>query len=763
MYFHDSSSNITSPESSSRITNGISSCETSIHKKTTPRQLSSSSPNQKTIEKRSNFANHWIFNLLSLLIVLISLTLPSMARATEVALAWDPNNPSPKGYRLFQRTEGQSYNYTQPVWEGTNTSITVYNLEYDTAYYFVVRAYDGDLESADSGEVSFLAPSPPTTNFAISASVNGNGSISPAGTVTVAEGADQSFTITPGSDSYIVDVWVDGVSIGGVTTYTFPQVTQNHTIRADFAYYTHTISASAGTGGSISPTGSASVNHGSSQGYTITPNVGYQVANVLVDGTSVGSVSSYNFDHVVKDHTIQASFIANTFVISASAGTNGSISPAGNVSVSIGSSQTFAISPDSSYKISDVQIDGQSVGPVESYTFTSLNANHSISVSFSENKLVKLWIEAEDGDQQFPMEIAGDESASAGGYVWTPSGTGNLYSPTISAGTAEYHFDVPEAGDYIIWGRQISNNTSSDSFFVSVDGGTEMTWHTKAGGQDVWTWDVVSIRNANEPRDASNPKRFWLEAGAHTFMIKQREDGTKLDRLLITNEIGFTPTDTNSVADVIDFGEVEIDHNWKRINFSKPFFNPVVVAGPISLNGGNPAVVRIQNINQSGFEMRIQEWEYLDGWHTLEKVSYLVIEAGNYTLDNGIKIEAAMLSSDAVADYKQIAFNEKFNVHPVVMTSIVSFNDEDAVTGRINSITTDAFNYRMQEQEGNPKDHKAEKIAYVAWEPSSGQIGDITYVVGKTADQVKHKNYSVQFTEPFTSSPAFIADMQTTD
>jgi hypothetical protein len=69
----------------------------------------------------------------------------------------------------------------------------------------------------------------------------------------------------------------------------------------------------------------------------------------------------------------------------------------------------------------------------------------------------------------------------------------------------------------------------------------------------------------------------------------------------------------------------------------------------------------------------------------------------------------------------------------------------------------------MQEQEGNPKDHKAEKIAYVAWEPSSGQIGDITYVVGKTADQVKHKNYSVQFTEPFTSSPAFIADMQTTD
>jgi len=61
----------------------------------------------------------------------------------------------------------------------------------------------------------------------------------------------------------------------------------------------------------------------------------------------------------------------------------------------------------------------------------------------------------------------------------------------------------------------------------------------------------------------------------------------------------------------------------------------VVVAGPISLNGVKPAVVRIQNVDDSGFEMRIQEWDYLDGWHTIEKVSYLVMEEGNYTLEMG--------------------------------------------------------------------------------------------------------------------------------
>ena len=306
----------------------------------------------------------------------------TVPETTEVTLAWDPNDPSPEGYRLYQRTEGQAYDYSQPVWQGIDTSTTVYNLKYDVTYYFVARAYVDTNESADSGEVSFLASSS-TTNYAISASVDGNGSISPAGTVSVAEGADQSFAITPGPDSYIVDVWVDGVSIGGVTTYTFTQVSQNHTISADFAYLTYTISASAGTGGSISPTGSVSVNHGSGQEYTITPNAGYQVADVLVDGISVGSVSSYTFDQVVEDHSIQASFIADTVTITASAGTNGSISPYGRVSVPIGSSQTFGIIPGSGYQISDVWVDGVSVGAINSYTFSSVTADHTINAAFT--------------------------------------------------------------------------------------------------------------------------------------------------------------------------------------------------------------------------------------------------------------------------------------------------------------------------------------------------------------------------------------------
>ena len=306
----------------------------------------------------------------------------TVPQTTQVTLAWDPNDPVPEGYRIFQRTEGQIYDYTQPVWQGTNISCTVYNLEYDTMYYFVTRAYLGTDESADSNEISFLTPSLPTNSFMISASINGNGSISPAGTVTVSEGADQSFTIIPGTDSYLADVWVDGVSIGATSTYTFTQVSKDHTISADFTYYTYTISASADKGGSISPTGSVFVNHGGSQGYTITPNVGYQVADVLVDGISVGPLGSYTFDQVIQDHNIYATFIADTVNITASAGANGSISPIGGVSVQIGSSQGFIITPDEGYQVADVVVDGFSAGPISSYTFDQIVDDHTINATF---------------------------------------------------------------------------------------------------------------------------------------------------------------------------------------------------------------------------------------------------------------------------------------------------------------------------------------------------------------------------------------------
>ena len=72
----------------------------------------------------------------------------------------------------------------------------------------------------------------------------------------------------------------------------------------------YTVTASAGAGGSIAPVGATTVAHGASQAYTITPDSGYQIASVLVDGVSVGAPSTYTFTNVSANHTIAASFAA---------------------------------------------------------------------------------------------------------------------------------------------------------------------------------------------------------------------------------------------------------------------------------------------------------------------------------------------------------------------------------------------------------------------------------------------------------------------
>ena len=82
------------------------------------------------------------------------------------------------------------------------------------------------------------------------------------------------------------------------------------TVTATFTLKTYTITATAGSGGSITPSGSIIVNHGASQSFTITPNANYTVGNVVVDGSSVGAVTSYSFTNVTANHTISASFNA---------------------------------------------------------------------------------------------------------------------------------------------------------------------------------------------------------------------------------------------------------------------------------------------------------------------------------------------------------------------------------------------------------------------------------------------------------------------
>jgi alpha-tubulin suppressor-like RCC1 family protein len=136
-------------------------------------------------------------------------------------------------------------------------------------------------------------------------SPDGSGTITPSGTVSVLPGSSRSYTVKALPGYHLVDVTVNGVSQGAVTSVTTPQITANTTVQAIFAIDTHVISATSDAKGTISPSGEVSCNNGSDKTFTFTPNPGYKVVNVIVDGVSLGPVPSYTFRVINAAHTIK--------------------------------------------------------------------------------------------------------------------------------------------------------------------------------------------------------------------------------------------------------------------------------------------------------------------------------------------------------------------------------------------------------------------------------------------------------------------------
>jgi hypothetical protein len=261
-----------------------------------------------------------------------------------------------------------------------------------TGYHVLDVTVDGSSVGAQSSytftnvtEVHSISATFEINSYTISPEAGANGSISPATNQSVAYGSDSEFTITPDAHHHIADVVVDGVSVGTPGTYTFIGVTTDHTIAASFAVDTLDVEASAGDHGSISSPGVSAVGYGADKSYTITPDSGYHVADVLVDGVSVGAVGSYDFEGVTESHTIAATFSINLSLISAAAGSNGAVSPAGDTNVEWGSDQSYTITADAGHHIADVLVDGSSVGAVSTYDFTDVTAPHTISALFAIN------------------------------------------------------------------------------------------------------------------------------------------------------------------------------------------------------------------------------------------------------------------------------------------------------------------------------------------------------------------------------------------
>src|SRR5439155_24292307 len=122
--------------------------------------------------------------------------------------------------------------------------------------------------------------------------------------------------------------------------------------------------ATAGTNGSLSPSGAVSVNCSANQTFVITPNSCYQIDSVIVNGVNKGAISSYSLNNVTGDSAIRTVYKIRTYTITSTAGSNGTLTPSGAVSVNCGSNQTFTITPNSCYQTDSVIVNGTNKGAI---------------------------------------------------------------------------------------------------------------------------------------------------------------------------------------------------------------------------------------------------------------------------------------------------------------------------------------------------------------------------------------------------------------
>ncbi len=421
----------------------------------------------------------------------VSYTVPDALQTfTITASAGGYGSITPSG--TVSLTEGQSETFTISPTSGFHIQgVSVDGTDIGASSQYTFN------EISDNHIIHATFASNPVTLHTIVATDDGHGSISPKGNVTVIEGNEQNFSITPNTGYHIADVRVDGHSVGTNSVYEFANVTEGHTISASFAANTFTITATPGSHGSITP-GTITVNQGSGKTFSITANSGYEIADVVVDNQSKGSVTSYTFNDVSSNHTITADFDAVS---------------------------TVSTDDDSSDSTSnDAFVDTEN-NVSDTGSFSSDNTSDSIADL--DPSPAAIAFEAEEGIIKHPMVIAEDQVAYSGKYILIPNGD-------VSDGYATYTFQVTSPGNYVVWGRVLASDGESDSFFVSMDGNADSLWDVVHSTS--WTWDKVNNRNG------ADPVVYNLAAGTHTLIIKQREMETKLDGIVISKDIDTVPS-----------------------------------------------------------------------------------------------------------------------------------------------------------------------------------------------------------------------------
>ncbi|GKT07881.1 Ig-like domain-containing protein [Desulforhabdus sp. TSK] len=430
--------------------------------------------------------------------------------AAEVTLAWD-RNPEPQVteywvfYGLSSRYDPSSDVYPLSVNAKNETQCTISNLEPGKTYYFAAKAFDAAGNSSEySAELVVTIPDKPSTPVQ-SPPTNSPPVAFDDSMATLEDTAKSGNLKATDADKDPLIFCIVANPSKGTVSVTDPS-------RGAYVYTPNT-----------DATGTDSFTFKATDARSADSNV----ARVLVNITPVNDAPTAQNDSLAtlqgtaKEATLRATDVEGDR-LKYSLVSNGVL---GKVTITDASTGSYKYVPNPNATGTDTFTFKANDGKADSNIAT---------VTVTINPIVEIRLEAEKGLLALPMQSTTDAKASGGSYISVPNGYGDVLDPRQEgAGYAEYTFTVPLAGEYVLYARVQSGSSADNSFFISYDSGDFIQWDTALGGTGAWIWDMASQRSG------AKPVVLHLEAGEHTLTLKQREDGTRLDQILITNQLNY--------------------------------------------------------------------------------------------------------------------------------------------------------------------------------------------------------------------------------
>ncbi len=363
--------------------------------------------------------------------------------------------------------------------------------------------------------------------------------------------------------------------------------------------------------------------------------------------------------------------------------------------------------------------------------------------------------------------------------------------------------------DTILSGNTLADDTGTgidsdiDGDALSIDASSVGTFATAQGGSVTIAADGTFTYTPPANYSGSDSFNYTVTDGGLTdtatvtVSVAPVDDApTALDDLVLLNEdtsTSFNPLSNDGDPDgavfLTDFtqpasgllelnvgeaGSLTTDSNGTTVNFSGTYTNPVVFAFVTTQNetADAPVIARVSNVTGNSFDLALVEpnsgnrFDTTDGVHGLESVSYVVLEAGVWTLEDGTIVEVGTHSVGSNANsFTAVSFDHSFTASPAVISQVqtdnngIEFNNarQRAVSAGGYQVTNEPADYQ------STAISTPETIGFIAIEAGTGTWSGLDFEAGVTSDSVRHGDTSINFTNDLGTNVNFLGQLATFD